>query len=231
MQSDKAMIKLKTPKYLVTVPFEKSGDDSTIAPIIPENIKKLLGEPTLMAGEYLGDYQEMMDQFAVALKPKDLIEWWWVRDVVDLTWEIVRYRRLRGAAMRARQTRALEDAMFRIMRAQGQANARSIAEGIASDYESLGGEAVEDGIRRRLNSVYFDPLAVVGAAFMEQVEAVERVDRMIASATARRDGVIRDIERRRETFARRMRDVIDIVQEPPMSPVSTKNSSAVVAQA
>ena len=49
-----------------------------------------------------------MRQLASNTRPKDFIEWLWVRDVADLTWEIIRWRRLKAALMNAGRQRAIE---------------------------------------------------------------------------------------------------------------------------
>jgi hypothetical protein len=42
------------------------------------------------------------------VKPKDFLEEMWVRDVADLTWEILRMRRLKAALVASAMTRGLE---------------------------------------------------------------------------------------------------------------------------
>jgi hypothetical protein len=52
-------------------------------------------------------------------------------------------------------------------------------------------------------------------ALSDQLRQVERIDHVIASADARRNRVLAEVERRREAIARRLRavsaDVMDIV--------------------
>ena len=56
--------------------------------------------------------------------------------------------------------------------------------------------------------------SIMAQALSDQLRQVERIDHMIASADARRNRVLAEIERRREAIARRLRavsaDVMDI---------------------
>jgi len=43
-----------------------------------------------MRGEDIGPCNKL---FAKIVEPKDMIEWWWVKDITDYSWEIRRLRR------------------------------------------------------------------------------------------------------------------------------------------
>jgi hypothetical protein len=49
----------------------------------------------LIGGEDAAAYEELLSGFSAAIKPTDAIEEMWIRDVVDLTWETLRMRRLK----------------------------------------------------------------------------------------------------------------------------------------
>src|SRR5207244_11663534 len=59
-----------------------------------------LGPPALLEGEDAAGYDELLGRISGTLKPADPLEQIWVRDVVDLVWEIFRLRRLKAALMR-----------------------------------------------------------------------------------------------------------------------------------
>ena len=40
-------------------------------------------------------YWNCMERFVKCVEPQDVIEWLWIKDVVDLSWEILRLRRLK----------------------------------------------------------------------------------------------------------------------------------------
>jgi len=63
---------------------------------VPAHIVELLGTPRLLKGEDHKQYQGLLSEIARAVKPTDIMEWLWVRDIVDLTWDTLRYRRLKA---------------------------------------------------------------------------------------------------------------------------------------
>jgi hypothetical protein len=56
-----------------------------------------LGPPPLLKGEDPAVYNDLLARITGALKPADIVEEIWVREIVDLTWEAQRWRRLRDA--------------------------------------------------------------------------------------------------------------------------------------
>ena len=55
----------------------------------------------LLPGEKQSDYVDVAVRFVRDAKPKDAIEDFLIRDVIDLTWEIFRLRRLKSGILNA----------------------------------------------------------------------------------------------------------------------------------
>ena len=53
-----------------------------------QNLRDLLGSPPLLKGERLKDYQALEESLTATLKPSCAQEYIWVRDIVDLQWEL-----------------------------------------------------------------------------------------------------------------------------------------------
>ena len=72
--------------------------------LIPSDVSKptslsqvsYFGPPPLIDGENTEAYDEMLLRVSSAVGPCDFLEEIWVRDVVDLTWEIHRWRQLKA---------------------------------------------------------------------------------------------------------------------------------------
>ena len=56
---------------------------------------RLFGPPPLLSEENAAGYDELFTRVSSAVNPSDVIEAIWLRDVVELTWEISRWRRLK----------------------------------------------------------------------------------------------------------------------------------------
>src|SRR5215203_5249120 len=79
--------------------------------VIPSEIVSLFNEPPLLPGEDAESYKRLLTGVSVSVEPKDVIEWLWVKDVVDLLWETQRLRRLRSAMLISSRMRALEQVL------------------------------------------------------------------------------------------------------------------------
>jgi hypothetical protein len=69
----------------------------------------LFGLPPLIEGEDAGTYDDFLTRISSAVKPKDFLEEIWVRDVVDLSWEVLRMRRVKADVITSARSRGLHD--------------------------------------------------------------------------------------------------------------------------
>ena len=60
-----------------------------------DDLRELLGKPLLAKGETLEQYKELEESLMARLKPHDAQEYIWVKDVVDLQWELLRMRQIK----------------------------------------------------------------------------------------------------------------------------------------
>lgn len=73
------------------------------------SLDSIFGLPPLLEGEDPDAYSALLAQVNGALKPKDILEQIWVRDFVDITWEIMRLKRFRPALIVAGYGDAIRD--------------------------------------------------------------------------------------------------------------------------
>ena len=70
---------------------------STNRPLAPATaVIAFLAPPPLIEGEDAAGYDELLARISGTLKPADILEEIWVRDVVDLVWDAFRLRRLKA---------------------------------------------------------------------------------------------------------------------------------------
>jgi hypothetical protein len=176
-----------------------------------------ISPPPLLAGEHEADYANLTAQFIAAAKPRDFIEEILARDAIDLTWEILRLRRLKAG----------------LLRIASGAGVRSVAKelgfkGSVYDFAAkwMSGDA------KKLKQ--FDEILKMGSLGMEDVmaealssaiDAFERIDRMLASAEARRNNALREIDRHREALGVATRRAIEDVEDAKFHDVETGEAS------
>ena len=76
------------------------------------NLQALLGPPPIIYGETKDAYDAFFARVQASVRPKDIFEEIWVRDVVDLVWWAQRLRRLRDSLLVA----TTKDAITAVMR-------------------------------------------------------------------------------------------------------------------
>jgi hypothetical protein len=148
------------------------------------DIEELCGEPALLSFEDPEIYRKLLLKPVVDVKPSDVIERIWLRDIADHSWEIRRLRRFKVQLIERRQ-----DDLRR----------QTIAEYVQA------GEKIPPKIT-------FTEFTIVGL-FVEQLDNYGCIDALLASAEARLLALLREIGRRREHLASRLRkasnDIID----------------------
>jgi hypothetical protein len=65
---------------------------------VPAEVRAF-SEPFLLPGESHRDFESVRKMMIEEVKPESYIEWLWTLDLVELSWEILRYRQLRLIAL------------------------------------------------------------------------------------------------------------------------------------
>ena len=180
----------------------------------PKDLGSLFARRPLVLGEVEAEYDEFLSRVTRAVKPTDTIETLWVKDVVDLMWEAQRYRRVKAGLLMQVGRQALTEHLTKVKGAGHVEGVRrfTVAE-LVTAYVEGDSIAVEE-VTRILRSRGLDTDMLMAQVLTERLEHIERIDRLIASADARRNRALSEIDRRRDAFARRLRvaanDVIPV---------------------
>ena len=62
---------------------------------LPNELKSFLEPSCLLPGENRHDFETIRQMMVDEIQPENNIEWLWLLDLVELSWEILRYRRLK----------------------------------------------------------------------------------------------------------------------------------------
>ena len=163
---------------------------------------QLAGEPALLLGEDARGYDELLAEVSRVLVPHDVIEDMWIRDVVDLAWDVLRLRRLKANLLRVRARDALREVLDPLSK-----DAFDLARGwFARD------AAAVDEVERALKSAGLSMDTVMAATLRQELEEIERIEAMIANAENRRGTALSEIERHRASFAEKLRGTLHQVE-------------------
>ncbi len=128
---------------------------------------------------------------------------------VELSWEVLRYRRLKNRILDAHRVAAIEAILQRLdgegMPVEAMPLVRKQARRAATEWRDDSEAALE--IEARLYRSGLDPIAINAEVFVRARELFVMFDQLMHSAQSRRIGLLREISIRRE-FAIRVRRVI-----------------------
>jgi hypothetical protein len=80
----------------------------------PEMFERTAHVPALLPGEHLEDYETLRRMIIGEVAPQSGIEWLWTMDLVELSWDIQRYRALRFKVLEMYRQNAIESALRRV---------------------------------------------------------------------------------------------------------------------
>ncbi len=176
---------------------------------LPTGLGEMLAPVHILRTEDIDAYDTLMDQFTDAIGPQDFVEWMWVRDLTDQTWEELRAKRARAVRLKLARRETVE----LILKSHYPANTLKDAEmefAIQKDVaDIMMGEEIPkagfDELRRQFGVTGLDNF---GAAYQSCLADMERLQRIADRANARRNMTLREIDRRRDAAARRAREAI-----------------------
>jgi hypothetical protein len=167
-------------------------------------------EPSfLLPGENLRDFEVIRQMMVNDIQPQTNIEWLWTLDLVELSWEILRYRHLKKRILDVHRVAAIKSILERLdgegMPAEAAPMVQMQTKRAAAQWRDDPDAAID--IEARLHRSGFDNIDINAEVFIQARELFEMFDQLIQLAQNRRIGLLREISIRRE-FARRARRVI-----------------------
>jgi hypothetical protein len=162
-----------------------------------------LGPAALVTGERPAAYDELLARISSALKPADILEDIWIRDIVDLVWEGFRLRHLKAQLM----TDCARDGVERVL----WTSLREKADKVSRKWAIHDEEAVAT-VRAALATASLSLQGATAWKTSVKIADFERLDRMITALEARRHNALRELDRHRASLAQRLRRAIAEVE-------------------
>lgn len=174
-----------------------------------------LARALLLPGESEAEYSAFAERVISSVNPADVIEEILVRDVVDLTWEIQRLRLAKSGLLRVHAGKSVKPVLDAI------GHSHPIARETLSQRWAAANESARKEVEMALAAAGLS-IADVTAKTMEiKLDEFERLDRMLASAEARRNNALREIDRHREALGLAARRAVEEVEDAEFKDVET----------
>jgi hypothetical protein len=233
-KSTDALVETNVPAE-ITPPLFGKQDPTENRSHVPAAIRALLGKAPLLVTEDPNEYYAFLDALAREVRPGDTIEWLWVKEVADLTWEILRYRRIRTGYTNSQFKSAIGQRLLPGLERGDRAAAhrgsftaklaahceapvvaRDEANRLANNY--LTDATTREEVDAELKAQGLDTDAIMAASFVEAIHKLATIDKMLESAELRRNLTLREIERRRALLGHALRQASDKVVDSDAPP-------------
>lgn len=165
----------------------------------------LFGPPPLLEGEDAAAYDKLLALITETLKPQDIFEEFWVRDALDLSWEVLRWRRVKSQLVKANLHRGMKGVLERLT---GYLNADALAGGWAT-----GDEETVEQVNELLSQASLTMDEVIAETIAIKISDIERIDRLTMNAEVRRNAVLREVDRHRTNKSQALIAAIDTVED------------------
>ena len=203
----------------VAVADDNKADSKSI---LPTSIS-VLGPAPILEGEDGNAYDELLERVSSDVKPKGIVEEILVQDVVNLTWEILRWRRLKTARLSSSVLKLLSQFVGRRMRRKSKDAKISLlvpefmptsprADKLANKWAAGDPDAV-DRVGKLMEAANVTIDLVSADALIDSLDIIERIDHMTTLAEGRRSSILREIDRHRAALAESLRATLKDVEE------------------
>lgn len=187
-------------------PSRKSSRRDSIASVL-DQLDEILGTPPLPVGRDHAKYRALQSLFVAEIRPRDLLEAYWVRGIVHNVWRA----NLTLHAQRAVLKLARADAIAEI-RTKYTGNMLSSEQFVAAYLEKP--EFMRDAFRAMMKKTGFREKDLQALGFYHGLASYEDLERSAENANKQIASIYRDIERRRdEVTARRLREAATAIEE------------------
>ena len=192
---------------------------NTRSPVIPKSKsvgrKSIFGPAPIIEGEDAEAYDKLLKQVLREVKPRDTIEEIFVHDVVDLTWEIWRWRRLKTSLVSYGMESVLQKELELLVREN------EAPDDLAKKWVQQRPAALKR-VDKLLSSANITIAYVMALAFNNEIEDLERLDRLATIAEGRRNAALHEIERHRAALAQALQSKIAEIEDAEFETIEPK---------
>jgi hypothetical protein len=173
-------------------------DDTQIFSIrfgMPAEVRPLFGRVPVLTSESKLGYWLIVECFRDAVCPRDVIEWMIVRNLVDLTWNILFFRRVGPGIIDVARMDAVISILKSILPNPSAQDVRTLAQGWFTRNSEASSMITDLFVEHQINVSHVDAEAV-----RLRLQTVEQIERMLASLESRFRLAYRDLYFHREVL-------------------------------
>ena len=174
----------------------------------------LSGHRPLLAGEDGAAYDSLLGRVSDVVKPADVLEEIWLQDVVDLSWEVVKLRRIKVEFLNSSAHRGLRKVLDGLL-------GWKESQDLTAQWAGRDADAVKL-VEGSLSAAGMTMNTVMAQTLAASINEVERIERLTAAAELRRNAVLREIADYRSVFAAHLRRATSDIQDVEFKVISSR---------
>jgi hypothetical protein len=186
-----------------------------------ENFDNFKFRPALLRTESKEEFEKLFDELRRYAQPAKFVELMYVQETAELTWEIMRHRRTKAGIIDNALRNALEKLIGTLLLPPGHNVALLVekywgAKSLA--YEWFYSREAKCRVSALLKEAGLDMGAVEAEAVRASLSDIEKLERLVASAQARRDKYLSAMENRLASKLREGSDRLLSADDVPSVP-------------
>jgi hypothetical protein len=167
------------------------------------NPKSLTFNPPLFRTESKEEFEKLFDELKGYVQPANFVESMYVHEIAVLAWDIMRYRRAKAGIVDNALRQALEDVLRPFLGGPDDHLGR-LGAARALAFQWFWMQAAKDKVSALLKEVDLDERVIEAEALRSRLSEIEKLDRLIASAEARRDDAFRTVACYKQEFSEKL---------------------------
>ena len=196
-------------------PAAVAGKEQEKAREYPDVIQRLLDMPPILPTEYIDDFLDIFESFDDAISPQNVLDYLLLFDITVLTFEVIRYRRLRIAILKHTELIVVEG-FFR--RTHDAAALAGVSKVVAIEASQKARKYRSDPAYRKTADKSFEAAGfghdtVEAEAFSRALSEISTIERLIVSAQRRLNAFLKELTERHDQRVATMRDTAELAIE------------------
>src|SRR5258708_23860093 len=196
-------------------PAAVAGKEQEKAREYPDVIQRLLDMPPILPTEYIDDFLDIFESFEDAISPQNVLDYLLLFDITVLTFEVIRYRRLRIAILKHTELIVVEG-FFR--RTHDAAALAGVSKVVAIEASQKARKYRSDPAFRKTADKSFEDAGfghdtVEAEAFSRALSEISTIERLIVSAQRRLNAFLKELTERHDQHVATMRDTAELAIE------------------
>ncbi len=171
--------------------------------LIPAEIAEIFGSPPVLSFEDHQAYDQLLAQLVLEWKPRHITEWMFVRDIADISWEILRHRRAIASVLAISFKKALVSVIEETLPLHISYKIKPMANGWFERPKT------QAKIKSELAKYGVGPDAIVAQCYSMNRENLDKLHRLLALAEGRRTAITRNFNEYRAMSSLSEKPVID----------------------